>query len=138
VPRRDGARAPERPAMKLNHLDLQVSDVRRTVALFEELLGLELQSSRDSPALAILTDGQGFVLVLQRRKSDSDSYPSGFHFGFLVPEIQTVRDFQTRARGRGLDVSDVIENNRGTLAYWRSGDGFLVEVSCHRRTMSSP
>jgi hypothetical protein len=36
------------------------------------------------------------------------------------------------ARARGLDVSNVLENGRGTLAYWRTEDGFLVEVSCHR------
>lgn len=123
---------PERLTMKLNHLDLQVSDVPRAVALFEDLLGLHLESNRDSTALAILSDGEGFTLVVQRKKNEAESYPEGFHFGFLVPDPDRVRSFQARARERGVEVSDVIENGRGVLVYCRMIDGFLVEVSWHR------
>ena len=120
--------------MKLNHLDLQVSDVQRSVELFEQLLGLHLQSSRTSPAIAILTDGEGFTLVLQRRKNETDTYPEGFHFGFLVADAETVRRFQAGAKARGLvDVSDVIENGRGVLVYLRTWDGLLIEVSWQRQ-----
>ena len=48
--------------MKLNHLDLQVSDVQRSVAFFEHFT-FQLRSSRTSPAIAIMDDGDGFVLV---------------------------------------------------------------------------
>lgn len=51
--------------MHLNHLDLHVSDVPKTAALLEELLGLRVVSNRDSKAIAILEDGAGFTLVLQ-------------------------------------------------------------------------
>jgi catechol 2,3-dioxygenase-like lactoylglutathione lyase family enzyme len=120
--------------VKLNHLDLQVSDVQRSVALFEPLLGLQLQSSRTSPALAILTDGEGFTLVLQRRKNDADTYPEGFHFGFFVDDVETVHRVQAEAKAHGaLQVSDVLENGRGVLVYLRTWDGLLVEVSCPRR-----
>jgi len=113
--------------MKLNHLDLQVRDVVATGALFEEFLGLRIESNRASSAVAILSDGNGFTLVLQRRKGD-EPFPDGFHFGFFVEEVEAVRAFHAKARARGLDVSDVIENGRGTLVYWRI-DGLLVEVS---------
>jgi len=119
--------------VKINHLDLQVSDVQHTVTLFEELLGLRLESNRASPAIAILTDDEGFTLVLQRRKGGAAPYPEDFHFGFLVPDVETVRRFQQRARALELEVSDVIENGRGVLSYWRTADGILVEVGWHRR-----
>jgi catechol 2,3-dioxygenase-like lactoylglutathione lyase family enzyme len=119
--------------VKLNHLDLQVSDVQRSAALFESLLGLTLQSSRTSTALAILTDGEGFTLVLQRRKRDGDAYPEGFHFGFLVGDVETVRVFHTRAVAvPALQVSEIIENGRGVLVYCRTDDGLLFEVSWQR------
>src|SRR3954451_621599 len=85
-----GTRVPGRLTMKLNHLDLQVSDVQRTVDFFEKYFDLELRSSRTSPALAILSDRHGFVLVLQRRKHDAETYPEGFHVGFLVDDVETV------------------------------------------------
>jgi catechol 2,3-dioxygenase-like lactoylglutathione lyase family enzyme len=118
--------------MKFNHLDLQVSDVQRTVLFFERHFGLELQSSRTSPALAILGDGHGFVLVLQRKKNDADAYPEGFHVGFLVDDPDTVRRKQADLRDAGADVSDVIENGRGVLAYCRVTDGIMVEIAWHR------
>lgn len=118
--------------MHLNHLDLQVTDVIATAALLEDLLGLRVVSNRGSAAIAILDDGNGFTLVLQRRKRDDERYPEGFHFGCLVADEPTVIDFQARARGRGLDVSDVQRNGRGTLCYARIGDGILLEVSWHR------
>jgi catechol 2,3-dioxygenase-like lactoylglutathione lyase family enzyme len=123
---------PERLTVKLNHLDLQVADVQRTAALFEELFGFRHESSRTSPALAILTDGEGFTLVLQRKKNEAEAYPEGFHFGFLVPDVETVKRFHADARARALDVSEIIENNRGVLVYCRTADGLLIEVSWHR------
>jgi catechol 2,3-dioxygenase-like lactoylglutathione lyase family enzyme len=118
--------------MKLNHLDLQVSDVQRSVVFFERAGGLELQSSRTSPALAILADQHGFVLVLQRKKDDAERYPEGFHLGFLVDDVETVHRAHARAIEDGLEVSDVIENNRGVMIYLKAPDGYAVEVSCRR------
>jgi catechol 2,3-dioxygenase-like lactoylglutathione lyase family enzyme len=134
--RSHGTRAlvrPERLTVKLNHLDLQVSDVPRSVALFEALLGLEPKSNRTSPALAILGDGEGFTLVLQRRRADTDEYPEGFHFGFLLDDVASVHAFHARAKTfDGIVVSEIIENGRGTLVYLRTWDGLLIEVSCQR------
>jgi catechol 2,3-dioxygenase-like lactoylglutathione lyase family enzyme len=116
--------------MKINHLDLQVSDVPRTAALFEEVLGLRFESNRTSPAIAILTDGEGFTLVLQRMEHEGESYPDGFHFGFLVDDVARVREFHAKARARELAVSEIVENGRGVQVYWRAPDGIVIEVSC--------
>ena len=116
--------------MKLNHLDLQVTDVQATVLFFEGTFGLTLETSRTSPAFAILGDGHGFVLVLQRR--EKVTYPEDFHLGFLVDDEATVRAVHGRAKENGLEISDVIVNGRGTMVYCRAPEGFLVEVSCRR------
>jgi catechol 2,3-dioxygenase-like lactoylglutathione lyase family enzyme len=118
--------------MKLNHLDLQVSDVQQSVDFFERYFDMEMRSSRTSPALAILSDRQGFMLVLQRRKSDADVYPEGFHLGFVVDDVESVGRVQARAKEGGLDVTDVITNNRGVMIYCKAPDGYAVEVSCPR------
>jgi catechol 2,3-dioxygenase-like lactoylglutathione lyase family enzyme len=128
-----GEVAPRRLTMKLNHLDLQVADVQQHVDFFEELFELRLQSSRTSPAIAFLDDGHGFVLVLQRKVDPPASYPEDFHLGFLVDDVATVHRFHDRARSAGVDISDVITNNRGTMVYCRAPAGFLVEVSCRTR-----
>jgi catechol 2,3-dioxygenase-like lactoylglutathione lyase family enzyme len=115
--------------MQLNHLDLQVADVQKSVEFFERFFDFELQSNRASPAIAFLSDGQGFVLVLQRKKDPAQGYPEGFHLGFLVSDEETVIRTRTRLAEGGHTVSEVIRNNRGVMIYCRTGDGFLVEVS---------
>lgn len=125
--------------MKLNHLDLQVSDVQATVSFFEAHFGLTLTTSRGSPAIAILSDrpagdpGDGFVLVLQRKKDETQTYPDGFHLGFLVEDIATVEATHRSLVAAGADVSAIDTNNRGTMIYCRMADGILVEVNCPRK-----
>jgi catechol 2,3-dioxygenase-like lactoylglutathione lyase family enzyme len=119
--------------MKLNHLDLQVTDVGRTVTFFEDAFDFHLRSNRQSSAIAFLDDGDGFVLVLQRKKSEAGSYPDGFHFGFLVDDVESVHRFHARAQALGLETSDIIENGRGTQVYCSAPDGLLAEVSFRPR-----
>jgi catechol 2,3-dioxygenase-like lactoylglutathione lyase family enzyme len=116
--------------MKLNHIDILVSDVQRSAQFYCEHFGMTVISNPSSPAIQVLSDGCGFVLVLQRAADGGVSYPKGFHVGFLVDSEDTVRELQARARAAGAAVSDVIVNGRGTLSYFTAPDGYFVEVSC--------
>ena len=115
--------------MKLNHLDLQVSDVGRSATFFERYFGLCVRSNAGSAALVILTDEAGFVLVLQRAKAEA-RYPEGFHLGFLLGDVRDVHALHARAKADGTPVSDVIVNGRGSMVYLTAPDGYYVEVSC--------
>lgn len=116
--------------MHLNHLDLQVTCVAQSVDFFERIFGLELRSNRRSPAIAILGDGAGFVLVLQRR--EAVVYPEGFHVGFLVDALEQVHAAHARATAAGLDATPVESDSRSTRFYCRAPDGYAVEVGCPR------
>lgn len=115
--------------MKLNHLDLQVTDVGRSAEFFERYFGLCTRSNPGSTALVILTDEAGFVLVLQRAQVEL-RYPEGFHLGFLLEHVDDVHALQARAKADGTPVSDVIVNGRGTMIYLTAPEGYYVEVSC--------
>ena len=117
--------------MKLNHLDLQVQDVSRSAAFFERYFGLCIRSNSGSSALVILTDESGFVLVLQRAKSEH-RYPEGFHLGFLLEQVDDVHALHARAQADGTPVSEVIVNGRGTMIYLTAPEGYYVEVSCQK------
>lgn len=117
--------------MKLNHLDLLVRDVPATVDYFARYFGLQPRTKTDAPALAVLTDGHGFTLVLQR--ADAPSYPGHFHLGFLVDDVEQVRALQARARADGAEVSELTVDGRGTHVYFAAPDGYYVEVSCQNR-----
>jgi len=117
--------------MRINHLDLRVRDVTSTSRLFARYFGLQIQSNPSSPALVIMTDQSGFVLVLQRAEQ-AERYPAGFHFGFLLDDAESVRALHARAVADGIPVSEVIVNGRGTMIYLTAPEGYCVEVSCQR------
>lgn len=114
--------------MNITHLDLQVSDVPRHTELFTALFGLKAISKPGSPAIAILEDGAGFVLVLQK-KNDAQRYPDGFHLGFHVPDAAAVEALRARALELGVPCSALLHNARGTTVYCTAPDGFWVEVT---------
>jgi catechol 2,3-dioxygenase-like lactoylglutathione lyase family enzyme len=115
--------------MNINHLDLQVADVNASARFFARYFGLVIRSNPSSPALVILTDDSGFVLVLQRAEGNL-AYPPGFHLGFLVDEVADVRALHARAVADGLPVSDLVVNGRGTMIYLTAPEGYFVEVAC--------
>jgi catechol 2,3-dioxygenase-like lactoylglutathione lyase family enzyme len=124
--------------MKLNHLDLPVHDIAANVAFLERYFGLELRAHNPSPELAVLSDGHGFTLVLQRRETTGDIYRDNLHIGFLLDDAAAVERLQARARADGADVSDVIVNARGTLIFLVAPGGFRVEVACQHPRPSEP
>ena len=117
--------------MKLNHLDLHVSDVPALTQLLVDGFDLQPLTRLDSPKLAILTDGHGFTLVLQRQRNDADAYPDGAHFGFLVDEPAEVHARRARLAAVGAEVSAVSADARGTRCYCRAPGGVLIEVGCN-------
>jgi catechol 2,3-dioxygenase-like lactoylglutathione lyase family enzyme len=115
--------------MTLNHLDLHVPNVFQTRDFLTEFLGFKLISSPTAPTIAILEDQDGFVLVLQKQKLDTDRYPAGFHIGFYVEGQSIVDELQTRFKSAGYSPSDIEKSRRGYYFYVPAPGGFLVEIN---------
>jgi hypothetical protein len=119
--------------VKLNHLDLQVPDVQSLAAFLERHFDLVRLSNDRSPAIAILQDGAGFTLVIQRR-SDDRPYPAGFHIGFIHEAAAAVRAHHARLADAGLSTTPIDVNARGTRFYLGAPGDILVEVSSPERS----
>ena len=119
--------------MKLNHLDLQVSDVQSLAGFLEQHFELERITNDRSPAIAILHDRAGFTLVIQRRRDDRP-YPEGFHIGFIQGDAATVHAHHARLTAAGLSLSPIDVNARGTRFYLHAPGDILVEVSSPERS----
>lgn len=118
--------------MKLNHLDLRVSDVRAFAAFLVNNFDFVVTKNRDSDVAVFLDDGHGFSLVLQRADGVVE-YPEAFHLGFLVDAPDAVHRARERLAAAGVAVGEVVENGRGTLLYFHGPEGMLFEVSSPRR-----
>jgi hypothetical protein len=86
--------------MKLNHLNLTVSDVLGTYGLLEKHFGMKgFSGMKPTAALAFMSDDNGMVLSLFRASKGADvRYPSGFHIGFVQESEERVTEINQRLR----------------------------------------
>lgn len=114
--------------MKLNHLDLEVSNVPSLTRFLVDHFDFQAITRVDSPKLAVLTDGDGFTLVLQHTEEPAGA--SLGHIGFLVDDPAEVHARHAKLIAAGVEVSVVSTDARGTRCYLRA-HGVLVEVGCN-------
>ena len=111
--------------MKLNHINLTVTDVRTAAAFLETYFGLTSQGG--NAGMAFLSDDDGFVLTLMKAaRADPVTYPGTFHIGFFVADEATVGDIHHRLRDAGFDVADP-ERRHAYGFYVEAPGGFTVE-----------
>jgi catechol 2,3-dioxygenase-like lactoylglutathione lyase family enzyme len=89
--------------MKLNHLDLQVSDVPAARRFFETYFGFRCPHAREG--LVILEDEAGFVLAVSNLSQASvPHYPEDFHVGFIVERVEQVKEIYDRLQKAGVSM----------------------------------
>jgi len=82
--------------MKLNHLNLTVTDVRAAGEFLEKYFGLRKMGGK--AGMAFLSDEDGFVLTLMKAgRATNVAYPKTFHIGFF-------RENEARAERRPTTV----------------------------------
>lgn len=118
--------------MRLNHLDLQAHDIQLLATFLVEHFDLARLTNDRSPALCVLTDREGFTLVIQQRTDDTP-YPAGFHIGFIQPTAAAVVAHHARLTEAGLTVGPIDVNARGTRFYLHAPEQLLIEVSATER-----
>lgn len=116
--------------MKLNHLDLSVTDVIATRNFFVSNFDFKLQESPNPDLFAILKDKDNFTLVISPiKKSENVKYPSQFHIGFLVDSREEVLKIHARLISANVKVPEPVESRRGFMFYFNEPSGTLIEVS---------
>ena len=112
--------------MKLNHLNLTVTDVRAASAFLETYFGMH--STGGNAGMAFLSDDDGFTLSLMKAgKASNVAYPSNFHIGFFVASEAIVDDINRRLRDDGYDVAPP-EHHHAYTFYVAAPGGFTVEL----------
>ena len=110
--------------MKLNHVNLTVTDVRASAAFLETYFGLTNEGG--NAGMAFLSDGDGFVLTLMKGKPAAVTYPSTFHVGFFVDGEATVDHVHARLTEGGFAPS-ALERHHAYGFYVQAPGGFTVE-----------
>jgi lactoylglutathione lyase len=109
--------------MKLNHLNLTVTDVRAASDFLEKYFGLH--PTGGNAGMGFMTDDDGFVLSLM--KAGNAAYPGNFHIGFFVESEAKVDEINHRLKADGYDVAPP-ERHHAYTFYVQAPGGFTVEL----------
>ena len=116
--------------MKLNHLNLTVSDVRQASDFLVKYFGM--RSMGGNKGMGFLTDeeeGWGFVLTLMKATQGTQAkYPGTFHIGFFIGGSETVDEIHRHLKVDGFDVSAPEDTGHSYGFYVKAPGGFTVEV----------
>ncbi len=116
--------------MKLNHLNLTVTDVAAVADFFSTYLGLTNQGG--NAGMTLLTDTEGFdgmILTLMKAKASTFAgYPETFHVGFFIESREEVDRLSTRLRADGFEAGVPEETVHSYGFYVDAPGGVTVEV----------
>lgn len=110
--------------MKLNHLNLTVTDVQAAQEFLIKYFDLQTRTTRGD-SFALLSDDQGTVLSLMKGKHVE--YPRTFHVGFVQDSDEQVDKINERMKEDGFDVNPP-QKAHGWTFYVKAPGGFTVEV----------
>lgn len=114
--------------MGLNHIQINVSDMERSLNFYTGLLGMR-ETARHGP-LVFLESAEGHdVLTLHQTNDPVDGSVGGLqHFGFPVPKEEHAAAVE-EARKFGCEVLGVGQHSEDVLyAYIKDPDGYIIEI----------
>lgn len=112
--------------MKLNHLNLTVTDVPAARKFLETYFGMTGAAERGKN-FDVVFDDDGFILTLMR--GSEVRYPKTFHIGFPQENEEQVNKINQQLKKDGFKVSPP-QHAHGYTFYVEAPGGFTVEVIC--------
>lgn len=115
--------------MKLNHLNLTVTDVRETQQFLQKYF--DLQDGGGNANMGFLRDDNGMVLTLTSVKVGRETevrYPATFHIGFIQANEEEVNKIYARLTDDGFEPPAPSRQHGSWTFYFNAPGGFVIEV----------
>jgi len=120
------------PRLRLGPVDLTVSDLDRSVAWYQDALGLQVH--RHDPDVAELGDGNETVLILHE---DSQARPAGrsaglYHYALLYPSREELARAALRLAATQTPIQGASDHRTHEAIYLPDPDGNGIELAADR------
>jgi catechol 2,3-dioxygenase-like lactoylglutathione lyase family enzyme len=110
----------------LNHLALAVTDTRRSLTFYRDVLGVE-GAVRSEPYGFVITTPSGVAFTLFEGTPATDT--GEFHFGVSLPDDDAVRTRRDELRAAGVPEIEWCDEDGYVSVKVRDPDGYAVEIA---------
>ena len=114
--------------MGLNHIQINVSNLERSLSFYTGLLGMK-ETARHGPLVFLQSAEGNDIIALHQTNEPVDGSVGGLqHFGFPVPKEDHAAAVE-EARKFGCEVLSVGQHSDDDLyAYIKDPDGYTIEI----------
>ena len=116
--------------MKLNHLNLTVTDVNAAHQFLTTYFGLQSMTGGNAAMRGLIDDNGSTIVLMQSEDQAEVHYPRSFHIGFTQPSEAVVNALNQRLRDDGFDVPAPRRLHGSWAFYFQVPGGCMIEVSC--------
>ena len=114
--------------MKINHLNLVVSNVAEASSFFEAHFNFKCTEIKGDHLVAILKGSDGFTLVIMKSKDGDPVYPEAFHIGFMLDSTEDVTDSYLKLKTSGIIVGREPQKIRDGFGFYFTFENLMIEV----------
>lgn len=117
--------------MKINHINLTVSNAQGARRLLEKHFGLKsIEGTTDDATFLALKDDDGMVITLMQQATKAVIYPVTFHIGFLIHDEVRVREIYAALKNDGYEVAEPRKYRGNSVdLYFATPYGFTIQVT---------
>jgi catechol-2,3-dioxygenase len=115
--------------MKLNHINLTVTDVPASAEFLQKYFGMRLAEGSEKNFVVLFDDDNLVLTLMKSPRSQEVNYPATFHIGFMQASDEDVNALNRRMQEDGYDVAPPARLHAWTF-YVNAPGGFQVEVLC--------
>jgi hypothetical protein len=114
--------------MKLNHLNLVVTDVAAASHLFETYFGFNCIERKGDNAIVVLKGKDNFTLVLMTGKIGETIYPQAFHIGFMQDSEKAVIEISEKLKSGNFVADQEPKKIRDSFGFYFTFGNLMIEV----------
>ena len=114
--------------MKLNHINLVVSNVAEAIIFFETYLNFKCTDIKGDNIVAILKGADDFTLVIMTNKEGKAIYPEAFHIGFMLYTVNEVTETYEKLKSGGIMVGQEPRKIRDSFGFYFNFENIMIEV----------
>jgi catechol 2,3-dioxygenase-like lactoylglutathione lyase family enzyme len=114
--------------MKLNHINLVVSNVAAAIIFFETYFNFKCTDIKGDHIVAVLKGEDDFTLVIMTTKEGNIIYPGAFHIGFMLENTTAVTETFEKLKNDGIAVGQEPRKIRDSFGFYFNFDNIMIEV----------